>query len=210
MELMAMIPQRNCLWDDETIESYSMGKLLESQAAEFEEHWLVCEVCQERLARMDTAISGIRQAAARHRLESFTRKPGIRWFPPLLPALAGLAVLLVLGVIGWRWIQPGAATPAFAIKLEAMRGTASSGGPGGKAPAGRRLAVEADLSDLSAAASYRLELVDRDGHTVWKGAAPKATLPALRQGTYFMRVYSDRGELLREYGLEVEAPSTPR
>jgi len=202
MEVMAMIPRRNCLWDDDAIERYSMGTLPEPKAAELEEHLLICESCQQRLAREDAIRGHIRRAAMRHRQTSQEKESGIRLFPRLAMALAAVAVLLVVGAVAMRWSHvDGTRTPPFALKLEAMRGA----GPGSKAPAGRSLAVEADLSGLPQANSYRLELVDSKGAAIWKGRAPKANIPALRPGMYFMRVYSDQGQLLREYGIEASA-----
>lgn len=205
MEVMAMIPRRNCLRDEETIESYSMGTLPEAEAAEFEEHLLVCEACQGRLTEQDAIVGRIRRAGARSRRESHSRERGLRRFPVLIPALTGLALLIVLGVAGLRWTRQDGATPPFTVKLVAMRGA----GPGSQAPAGRRLQVQADLSGLPAAAN-RLELVDREGHTVWKGAAPMGVVPALPPGVYFMRAYSDSGRLLREYGLDVATEPASR
>lgn len=202
MEVMAMIPRRNCLWDEDIIERYSMGSLSEDEAAGFEAHLLVCESCQAKLTEQDAIRSHIQGAAALQREDFRTRERGIRLFPGLFPALAGLAIVLVLAGVALRWIRPDTAAPAFALKLEAMRGSA----PGGQAPSGRPLQVQADLSGLPAAA-YRLELVDRDGAALWKGVAPAAKLPALRPGSYFMRVFTANGQLVREYGLEVDAPA---
>jgi hypothetical protein len=178
-----------------------MGTLPEEEVAALEEHLLVCESCRSRLAREDAFGAGMRQAAIRLRQESTARERGIRLFPKLVPALICAAMLLVLALAGLRWIGPAASAPAFAVKLEAIRGAE----PGSKAPAGRPLAFQADLSGLPAASGYRLELVDPDGRGIWKGATASGTIPALRPGMYFMRVYSSGGELLREYGLEVEA-----
>lgn len=197
MEIMAPIPEQNCGWDDDRIEQYSMGTLPESEIDELEEHLLVCESCQERLSQEDAFRSGMRSAALRVRRESQGR---IRFFPRLFPALACAAAVLLVALVGFRWIHPSASAPAFAVTLEAMRGSE----PGVKAPAGRPLAFRADLSGLPMDGSYRLELVDRDGRKLWNGSSPSATLPPLKPGPYFMRVYSSGGELLRECGLNVQ------
>jgi hypothetical protein len=207
MEIMAMIPGRHCLWDDDRIERYSMGTLPEEEAAELEEHLLVCEACQSCLRQAEAFAGGMRRAALRVIQEPPAPERGNRLFPKLVPgrvpslvpALACAAILLVLALAGLSWIRPN--PPAFAVKLVAMRGAE----PGSKAPAGRPLAFQADLSDLPAASSYRLELVDRDGRGIWQGATASATIPALPPGMYFIRVYSGGSELLREYGLKVEA-----
>jgi hypothetical protein len=208
MEIMAMIPGRHCLWDDDRIERYSMGTLPEEEVAELEEHLLVCEACQSRLRQTEAFAGGMRRAALRLIREPPARERGNRLFPKLfpslvpssmVPALTCAAILLGLALAVLIWIRPTPA-PAFAVKLEAMRGAE----PGSKAPAGRPLDVQPDLSGLPAERTYRLDLVDRDGRGIWQGATASATIPALRPGMYFMRVYSGGGELLREYGLEVE------
>ncbi len=37
-----------------------------------------------------------------------------------------------------------------------------------------------------------------------RGSYPGALAPALRAGIYFVQLYSGSGELLREYGLEIQ------
>jgi hypothetical protein len=198
MELMAMIPGRNCAWDEDCIESYALGTLPEEESAQLEEHLLVCESCQARVAREDAFASGMRHAALRFRLQSSAGKPMRSLFPRLFPVLACAAMVLIVVLTGRYWIHPAGTAPAFAVKLEALRGAE----PGSTVPAGRPLSFQADLAGVHAAGPYRLELVDRDGRGIWKGATANATIPGLAPGTYFMRLYSGGGELLREYGLE--------
>jgi hypothetical protein len=196
MEGMSGISRGNCI-DEEALELYSLGTLPEEQTAELEEHLLVCEPCQARLAKEDLIVDRIRAAATRHRRES--RKDERHYRPILAPAIAGLALVLAL-VFGLRWIHPNAIAPAFVVKLEALRGAEA----GSQAPAGRPLIVQPDLSGLPTNA-YRLELVGANGNVEWKGVAPSGTIPALPPGTYFLRVYAQDGRMLREYGLEVQA-----
>lgn len=201
MEVMALIPGQKCSWDDKSLEDYSRGNLPPEESAELEQHLLICESCQARLAQEDAFAASMRQAALRLRMPSPAMQRRIGFFPKLVPTLACAAMLLLLVLAGWRFTRPSASSPAFAVRLEAMRGVA----PGSQAPAGRPLSFQADLSGLPAASSYRLELVDRVGRGIWKGTTGGATVPALQPGMYFMRVYSGGGELLREYGLEVQA-----
>jgi hypothetical protein len=205
MEVMGLISGRKCSWDDESLEEYSRGILPAEESAELEQHLLICESCQARLAQEDAFAASMRQAALRLGRPSPAMQRRIGFFPKLIPTLACAAGLLLLVLAGWRSIRPTASSPAIVVRLEAMRGVA----PGSKAPAGRPLSFQADLSGLPAAISYRLELVDRDGRGIWKGTTAGATVPALQPGMYFMRVYSG-GELQREYGLEVEAAQPPR
>ena len=43
----------NCHIDEEELERYSMGAMPEAAIAPFEEHLLICEPCQLRLAQRD-------------------------------------------------------------------------------------------------------------------------------------------------------------
>ena len=81
--------------DEEEIERYSMGAMPEEATAPFEEHLLICQPCQLRLAQTDVYVSAMRLASARLRTEPLKR--GLPWlrFPRLVPALAGLAVAVV-------------------------------------------------------------------------------------------------------------------
>src|SRR5450759_4593536 len=94
--------------------------------------------------------------------------------------------------------------PVVGVSLTALRGN----GAGSIAPAGRELMLHPDLTGLAEDASYRLEIVDRTGHTVRQGTLARAQngikVPGLSAGLYFVRVYRQAGELLREYGLEIQ------
>ena len=195
-----MIPKQGCGWDDDRIEQYSRQTLPPEEAARLEEHLLVCESCQARLAAEDAYAHAMRHAALQLYREPEESERGypLPWF---FRPLAVVAMLLLMAAAGWHWVRSSAPVPAVAISLEALRGSQ----PGSKAPAGRPLALQADLSGLPAAASYPLQLVDRDGRAVWKGSTSAATIPPQLPGQYFLRVYSAEGELLREYGLDVEA-----
>ena len=94
----------------------------------------------------------------------------------------------------------------FAVNLVATRGADIEA----RAPAGRALVLNLELAGLPAQPSYRVETVDRLGRVVWQGTVPSedskavALLPGMPAGIYFVRVYTASGELLREYGLDVE------
>jgi hypothetical protein len=195
----------NCQIREEEFERYSMGAMPEEAIAPFEEHLLICESCQHRLAQTDVYVAAMRQASAR--LRSETLKPRLPWlrFPRLVPALAGLAMVIVAA--GW-WLgrmDVGEAHP-FAIDLAATRGSSIEA----TAPAGRWLLLRLDLSNLPASPAYRVEMVDRSGNRVWQTHVPahesKAyfKVPKTQPGVYFVRLYRPPGELLREYGFEVQ------
>jgi anti-sigma factor RsiW len=194
----------NCHMDEEEFERYSMGAMPEGATAPFEEHLLICESCQQRLAQTDVYVAAMRYASARFRSE--TVKPRLPWlrFPRLVPALAGLAVAIVAAGLWLGRLDVGVAHP-FAVDLAATRGSAIEA----TAPAGRWLLLRLDLSNLPASPAYRMEMVDRSGNRVWQATVPargsKADfkVPGTQPGVYFVRLYRPPGELLREYGFEV-------
>jgi hypothetical protein len=194
----------NCHIDEEEIERYSMGTMTEGAIVPFEEHLLLCESCQHRLAQTDVYVAAMRQASARLRTEPLKR--GLPWlrFPRLVPALAGVAVVIVAAGLWLGRLDMGEAYP-FAVDLAATRGAAIEA----KAPAGRWLLLRLDLANLPASSGYRLEMVDRSGNRIWQATVPargsKADfkVPRTQPGVYFVRLYRPSGELLREYGFEV-------
>jgi hypothetical protein len=193
--------------DEEEIERYSMGAMPEGAIAPFEEHLLLCEPCQLRLAQADVYVSAMRQASARLRAEPLRR--GFPWLrlPRLVPALAGMAVAIVAAGLWVGRLDMGSVHP-FAVDLAATRGAAIEA----KAPAGRWLLLRLDLANLPASSWYRLEMVDRFGSRVWqatvpaKGSTADFKVPRTQPGIYFVRVYRPPGELLREYAFQVESP----
>jgi len=147
----------------------------------------------------------MRQASARLRTEPLKR--GLPWlrFPRLVPALAGMAVAIVAAGLWISRPDMGEAHP-FAVDLEATRGAAIEA----RAPAGRWLLLRLDLANLPASSSYRLEMVDRFGSRIYQatvaaqGSKAGFMVPGTQPGIYFVRLYRPPGELLREYGFEVQ------
>ena len=132
----------------------------------------------------------MRQAAARIRLEP-ERPPQRR---RLLLAFAGALVILALAVpVSHK------ATAPVTIGLMASRTEMAA-----TAPADTPLILRPDVTGLPSATFYKVEMVDRTGKPVWSGKFPGARVKAAAPGTYFVRLYAPGGELLREYGLDVQ------
>jgi hypothetical protein len=92
------------------------------------------------------------------------------------------------------------------VKLQAMRG-AEAVAPA--VPAGKRFLLKADVTGLSPASEFKLEVADSSGAVVWRAAvSPKDALIStvvarkLGAGRYWVRLYDPAGALVREYGLE--------
>src|ERR1700683_5193913 len=103
---------------DEVLERYSMDCLTGPELAEFEEHLLLCETCQDRLAREDRIRQQVRDAGAllaRPRAAHRWRLPKLAW------ALSLVAVgLAVFAGIEWQSLRRSTAPPAV-ILLQTTR-----------------------------------------------------------------------------------------
>jgi hypothetical protein len=91
------------------------------------------------------------------------------------------------------------------VYLRAVRGL-----PGNSGSVGRPLMLNLDLSALPRHESLGVELVDKDGHLIWRRSiraraadALPVKSPALPSGLYYVRAYSPSKALLREYELRI-------
>jgi len=184
----------------ELLESYSIGRLSEQESARLEEHVLVCEMCQDRLAEADSWVRAVRRAASG--LPAPARRIWSPWsFPRLAPVLAALTLILTVGV-ALRFNHGGVVAPV-AVILEATRGA------GLQVPAQQPLLLRPGLEGLSPQTRYHLQVVDRLGKDVWRAdipggpaAASGVKMPGLSPGAYFVRLYDPSRVLLREYAVE--------
>ncbi len=188
--------------DVEDLERYSLGSSSPAESTQIEEHLLTCECCQDRLQETDDYVLAVEMASRQLRQDQeVTERRGWRfpvWFPPLVAVACGL--LLVLAAL--RLVRPPG--PIVAVSLSAQR----SNGGGAGAAAGQRLVLHPDLTGLAESSSYRLEIVDQSGRAVRQGVLGRSqtgfAIPGLGAGQYFVRVYLPAGELLREYGLQIQ------
>ena len=59
-----MIPNNPCAqFSEEFVESYSCGRLTEQESAPFEEHFLLCESCRDRIQACDEFVATARAAS---------------------------------------------------------------------------------------------------------------------------------------------------
>ncbi len=191
---------------DEMLERYSSGRLAGLELAQFEEHLLVCQSCQDRLAQEDAFRQGMHDAGAalpQPRRASPWRLPKLAW-------ALGLAAAGLIAFVGIAW-RPFArpADPPAVILLRTTRGAENLTLAAG--PAGKPLTLVPDLTGLQPFESYRLEIVDAAGRPAYQSTEAvrndklQATLVrGLPAGAYFVRLYNPAGELLREYALTVQ------
>lgn len=199
---MTLVMERNEHVCEDQLESYSIGNLAERHAAHVEEHVLICETCQDRLAEGDSLVRSIRRAALEW--PSARKSVWIPWIlPRVVPVLAAL-ILIVAATVALRFSRQGAVAP-LAVVLEATRGPAVAA----RVPSLQPLLLEPGLEGLPPLYWYHLEIVDRLGKEVWRaddapvpGGASRVFVPGLPQGTYFVRLYDSSRTLLREFAVE--------
>jgi hypothetical protein len=197
--MLAMAVDGESHLNDSEIERYSMGRCVGEELDWCDEHLLVCEPCRRQVEETGVFVRAIRGAAALSRPVPRIRR---KWFqlPRLIPVFAALGALLA---VAWFAAPRLALTPPAATVL-----LTASRGPGTQiqAPSGTALALHPDLSGLPSWPSYRLEVVDAAGARLWQGLYPGSATPKMPPGVCFVRLYSPRGELYREYGLEIQNP----
>jgi len=179
--------------DEDVFENYAFGRLSESHVSALENHVLVCEKCQCRLAETVDFILLMKSGTSAYReggLPPGSRgaRNGLRW-----NAAAAAIILLtcLTGLLSWKTPSEEPKT----VVLDAYRGEAI------KAPAGEPLELQIDLSDVLPAVAYRVEIVDATGRRLWFGGTPARVGKGLSPGIYWVRLSTDLGEPLREYGL---------
>ncbi len=190
--------------DEEAFEDYVFDRLSEKRIGDFEEHLLVCERCQTALADTSEYVRLMKAATS-----SYAGHPRImpsraapRWRDGSLRWNTAAAAILLLtcmtALLSWR--NPGGDPKT--VELQAYRGGSSS--LQAIAPAGRALDLRIDLRDVRPAPGYRVEIVDATGRRVWFGGTPALLSNGLGPGDYWVRLATDTGEPLREFGLHAE------
>ena len=192
--------------EDTDLELYSMGRLPQSRLAPFEEHFLACDSCQDRLLEMETYINAVRSVSPKLRRES---RP--RWrerFSQRPTWVAAVVFGMVMLLMGRAWLLAPRPAVVTALFLHASRGI--EGLTVAKAPAGKPLTLNIDLTELSAFPAYRIDIVNATGKPVRQIMAIARErriaqqLPkGLDAGQYYVRLYSAGGELLREFSLQI-------
>ncbi len=175
---------------EDVFEDYVFDRL-GRKSGDFEEHLLVCEECQHTLAKTDEYVRLVKAATAAY-VAPRGKNHGLLWNAA---AAAVLLLTFLTALLSWR-------TPLGdpkAISLEAYRsGSLSSFA---QCPAGQPLNLNIDLTDVQPAVGYRVEVVDATGRRVWFGGTPARLTKGLAPGTYWVRLSTDTGEPLREFGL---------
>lgn len=181
-----------------------MNSLHGPELDEVDDHLMLCEFCQDRLAQEDRTRGLVRvgaKALLRHRARVLWRSPKLAW-------ALGLAAMGMLVFAGSAWQSSHRSIAPAVVVLQATRGTEVQALA--TAPARQALTVVLDLTGLQQFSTYRLEIVNAGGRPAFQSSAffhsntLQVTLArGLAAGAYYVRVYAPGGELLREYALTV-------
>ena len=188
----------------DALEEYVFNRLPDAEASNFEDHLLVCCGCRSALEETEAFIRAAKLAAAEYQVNPRRHWLDFAPFHRLSKVVALAAASIFVAVLLW---PRDSAISAATVELIALRGGAT---PMAQVPAGAELDLKIDLTGLPTLPAYRIEIVDADGRSVWTATAAAgeriliAHVPKrLAQGIYWVRLYSESGELLREFGLNL-------
>jgi hypothetical protein len=199
---------------EDVLEQYCLNHLSEAEYDQVEEHLLFCEQCQKELIRVDAFIREMKvacSAVARQEQRASARKPFfISWLSAFPRPAAVAAFAAVIMIIGVPLVRDSAPTgPPLAVELASLRGPETA--IMANAEKRRPLQLRMSAVELPAAASYKIQIVNKSGAQMWSGsprsqareliADVTAALPA---GTYWVRLYAAGSDPIREFGLVVK------
>jgi hypothetical protein len=184
---------------EDAFEDYAFDRLSREDTREFEEHLLVCETCQHTLAETDDYVRLMKSATAAYVAEQPVPQKSIRWWGHGLRWNAAGAFLILLtcltAVLSLR--TPHESPQPVVLEAYRTGGIAAAA----RCTAGKPLELKINLTDVQPAAGYRVEVVDARGHRVWFGGTPARMTKGLAPGNYWVRLSTDTGVPLREFGL---------
>jgi hypothetical protein len=190
---------------EDQLEQYALGRLAGADLISLEEHLLLCDACQVRLDDIGAFAIGMREALSFQPAfaPAATSKDWFAWLrrPVFAMAITGVAALIAIIAV----VSAGGTkvAPTAMLQLTAIRGEMPATAP----------AREYDLALADAPRAggpFRVEVVNGNGTSVWKGTAEADSAGAevkidenLKQGDYFVRLYAASGQMLHEYGFRI-------
>ena len=197
-------------FDDESLESYSLGTLTEARSELLEEHLLICDGCRTRLDTTESYLKAMARGSLRLRQESaeptiFAKASG--WFrlPAMVWAPAAAMALCLIVFLSTASLRRGSVALApITASLVAERGAAQP------VPAHHPLLLHLDTRGLDLKSPVQMTLVDATGNkledqTTSAGSSVdfKSSRP-LEPGAYYLRILKPGSpEPAREFALDV-------
>jgi hypothetical protein len=193
-------------------EEYALGRVRGLALDSLDDHLLLCDQCQDKLAQLDAFINGLKlQQGHSVWRPKLTPEAGRSWSRPAWlfrsAAIAGVAAAGIAALLLARNIAPAAPQK---LVLESYRGSPDATP---QARPGAPLDLSADLTDLPPGADPYIEVAAADGKIVKsKTLSPngRAVIPkGLPEGVYWIRLYAPETRLVREFGLRVTSRYEP-
>ena len=196
---------------EDALENYAFHRLSEEDTACFEEHLLVCDACQEAVEAteefillMKAAAAPVPQVTGRAMLPASIKN--LPWRNAVWGGCLMTAAILAILMLSRRSAEDPAPAPVMLASFRGAEAVAMA-----HAPARRPLDLAIDAPDVPSTGGYRIEIVSAAGKPAWTGglasSGGKLTAlvpPRLDAGIYWVRLYADNSELLREFGLKLE------
>jgi hypothetical protein len=185
------------------LELYALGRLSEPDVEEIEIHLLMCEACQKELDTADQYVAAMKGALAEaplQKVDAAQPKSWMSWRP--MPAFSLAFVMLAVIIVGYNVNSLRPTAPASLI-LRSVRGANEIANGPGNTPLNLTILSEQLKVDFS----YRVEIVNADGASVWKGTPEGGMIKtdkALGAGSYWVRLRDANGNLVQEYGLSLK------
>ncbi len=198
----------------DVVERYLLRRLSAQEEAEFEEHYLVCGECREKVRQDQPLVGMLVRACADWR---YAPPRPRRWFQPapawgLAAALGAAAVFVIVALPPSQVRTPPVLTAALELPVVELTAYRAGGDPIGRAMPGGPFVLRLDTRGLTAEPDYALEIVGESGGQVWtnpsvrwKGTQAEVRVSTgLAAGLYWVRL--SRGDrLVREYPLPVSS-----
>jgi hypothetical protein len=193
---------------EDMLERFALNQLTEEELAPLESHILVCHRCQDHLEQVDEYVQSMKEAMSAPAGRPDAISAVGRFLPQRQMMLVWSAVVIVVMVVAVPMRRSERAPTE--VTLTAPRGGDSLPIAHGRAGAGLLLRI--DVTEVVKAESYWLEVVDADGHPVWRAQAypdhNRLEVPVpnkLGAGKYWVRLFdkSQPPVAIREYGLEL-------
>ena len=188
--------------ENQVVDRYVMGKLPPDEAGRFEEHYLSCPECLDRLALVESLERGFKRAAGQDaaRLAATRQLAVVAWLGRLSRSrqaasllLAFLCVLALPGVLAYRKMDELSATRAALERERAATGSQTS------AEAGRlRAELDASRQDLAREREAR----SRAAEQLAQATRPQENVPIL-----FLN--AERGPAAGEPTFRLRLPAKP-
>jgi hypothetical protein len=200
----------------EVLDRYVLRTLSAREEAEFEEHYLDCAECRERMRQNEPLVKQLVSACADWTYAP--RRPQRTFLPApacgLAAALGAAAVFVIVALPPAQVRTPAVQTAALPLPVVELSAYRAGGESQQRVHPSEPFVLRLDTRGLTDGPDYSLEIVDESGGQVWSNPvvrwqsiqAEVRVTRGLAPGLYWVRL-SRNGTLAREYQLRAATGS---